>query len=238
MLFKFRMMRIHFLLHVHYEDPGYLTDWAENNGHSHSSTFLYDNEDLPGIEAFDFLVILGGPMNIYEETKYPWLPVEKKFIRKAIESGKKVLGICLGSQLIADVLGSKVYPNKSKEIGWFPVYKSEFSREKYTSHLEREAPALHWHGETFDLPAGADRLFSSEATINQGFAYENNVLALQFHWEVKRENIIKWLQFSGNDVKNTEKYVQTEVELLKDESAFHTMNANMDKLLFSFTRKM
>ena len=137
---------------------------------------------------------------------------------KQLNSEKKVLGICLGSQLIADVLGAKVYPNKNKEIGWFPVFKNEFSCFNCTRYLEREIQSFHWHGETFDLPEGADRLYSSEATPNQGFAFKDNVIALQFHWEVKRENIEQWLQFSGDEISNGGKYVQTAAELLKDES--------------------
>jgi len=230
-------MKIHFLQHAHFEDPGYLVDWAENNGHSHSSTYLFNNESLPGNEDFDLLVIMGGPMNIYEEEKYPWLVAEKELIKKAIHSGKKVLGICLGSQLIADALGVKVYPNKHKEIGWFPVFKNEFSCFNCTRYLEREILSFHWHGETYDLPKGADRLYSSEATPNQGFSFGENVIALQFHWEVKKENVEKMLQFSGSDLTSGQ-YVQTPEELLKDETVFRNMNSNLDKLLFSFTKKI
>lgn len=231
-------MKIHFLQHAHFEDPGYLLDWAETNGHSHSSTYLFKNETLPGNEDFDLLVIMGGPMNIYEEEKYPWLVAEKEFIRKAIHSGKKVLGICLGSQFIADVLGAKVYPNKHKEIGWFPVFKNEFNCFNCTRYLEREIFSFHWHGETFDLPEGADRLYSSEATPNQGFSFGENVIALQFHWEVKKENIEKMLQFSSDDLKGGGKYVQMPAEMMIDEIVFQNMNANLDKLLFSFTKKI
>ena len=182
-------MKIHFLQHAHFEDPGFLIDWAGRNNHNYSTTFLYNNETLPGIDEFDLLVIMGGPMNIYEEEKYPWLAEEKDFIKKTIHSNKKLLGICLGSQLIADALGAKVYPNKHKEIGWFPIYKNEFSCFNCTRYLEREILSFHWHGETFDLPEGADRLYSSDATPNQGFAFGENLIALQFHWEVKKENI-------------------------------------------------
>ena len=230
-------MKIHFLQHAHYESPGYLLDWAETNRHEYSITHIYKNEPLPEIEGFDLLAIMGGPMNIYEEGKYPWLVAEKVFIKKAIVSGKKVLGICLGSQLIADVLGAKVYPNKHKEIGWFPVFKNEFSCFNCTRYLDREIPTFHWHGETFDLPAGADRLYSSEATPNQGFAFEGNVIALQFHWEVKRENIEEWLQFTRGDLTPGQ-FTQTVDELLKSESDFKKMNANLEKLLASFTKKM
>jgi len=230
-------MKIHFLLHAHFEDPGYLIDWAEINGHSHSSTFLFKNEILLGNDKFDLLVVMGGPMNIYEEEKFPWLVAEKAFIKNAIESGKKVLGICLGSQLIADALGAKVYPNKHKEIGWFPVYKNEFNCFNCTRYHEREIVSFHWHGETFDLPAGTSRLFSSEATPNQAFAFGDNVIALQFHWEVKKENIRKMIEFSGNDL-TPGKYVQSEKELLNEEIDFSIAHQNLDKILAGFLKKI
>lgn len=230
-------MKIHFLQHVHYETPAYLIDWAEANRHEYSITELYKNKNLPGKEEFDFLVVMGGPMNIYEEEKYPWLAEEKKFIRKAIDSGKHVLGICLGSQLIADALGAKVYPNRHKEIGWFPVFKNEFSCFTCTRYLDREIPTFHWHGETFDLPSGTDRLYSSEATPNQGFAYGENVVALQFHWEVKRENIEEWLSHASNDL-TPGPYVQSVEQMLKHPDDFDYMNGRLEKLLFSFTKNI
>ena len=230
-------MKIHFLQHAHFEDPGYLIDWVETNGHSHSSSYLFKNETLPGMEEFDLLIIMGGPMNIYEEEKYPWLAAEKKFIKKAIDSGKKVLGICLGSQLIADALGAKVYPNKHKEIGWFPVYKNEFNCFNCTRYHEREITSFHWHGETFDLPEGASRLFSSEATPNQAFAIGENVIALQFHWEVKKENIEKMIQFSGSDITQG-RFVQSEKELLNEEIDYSIAHQNLNKILIGFLKKI
>lgn len=230
-------MHIHFLQHVHFETPGYLVDWTVKNNHSYSSTHLYENDALPSSDDFDFLVIMGGPMNIYEEEKYQWLKAEKQLIRQAIVSGKKVLGICLGSQLVADVLGAKVYPNKYPEIGWFPVFKNEFSCCEYTRFMQREIPTFHWHGDTFDLPADSVRLFSSEATLNQAFSYNENVLALQFHWEMKKENMLSMLQFSGNDLKPG-KYIQEKAGILVEEKVFTKMNEHLDEMLQRFTSKM
>jgi GMP synthase-like glutamine amidotransferase len=111
-------MRIHILQHVPYESPGSITDWAEEKGFPVSYTRFYENGQLPRLEDFDLLVIMGGPMNIYEKDKYPWLMLEKAFIQNCLSAKKKILGICLGSQLLADALGTKVYSNKEKEIGF------------------------------------------------------------------------------------------------------------------------
>ena len=114
-------MRLHFIQHVPFEGIANIQGWAENQGCRISGTHLYRLEKLPGLDELDWLVVMGGPMNIYEDNEYPWLSAEKKFIGAAIEKGKIVLGICLGAQLIADVLGGQVVRNRYKEIGWFPV---------------------------------------------------------------------------------------------------------------------
>jgi len=230
-------MRIHFFLHVPFESPGYLLDWADAAGHSYTFTRFYESDLIPKLDDFDLLVVMGGPMSIGDEAIYPWLAAEKEFIKQAIDAGKKTLGICLGSQLIAGVLGAKVYPNRHKEIGWFPVFKNEFSCYDCTRYLARELMAFHWHGDTFDLPPGAFRLYSSEATLNQAFSFQDHVLALQFHWEMKKENVEALIQFSGNDLHEG-KFIQQRDELLAEEKTFGQMNESLDKLLQSFTKKM
>ena len=114
-------MRLHFLQHVPFEDLAGIFSWVKEKGHSISGTLFFEDNKLPGLDEFDWLIVLGGPMGVYEEDKYPWLGEEKKFIKDAISADKIILGICLGAQIIADVLGGKVYRNKVKEIGWYPV---------------------------------------------------------------------------------------------------------------------
>ncbi len=114
-------MRIHYLQHVPFEDLANIEAWAKKRGHDVSGTMLFQDEPLPALEEFDWLIIMGGPMNIYEHYRYPWIVREKEFIRRSIDADKIVLGICLGAQLMADVLGGKVHRNEHKEIGWFPV---------------------------------------------------------------------------------------------------------------------
>lgn len=107
------------------------------------------------MKDFDWLIIMRGSMNIYEEEKYPWLAVEKKFIARTIESGKIVLGICLGSQLIADVLGGRVSRNKYRELGWFPVTLTKEAKDSPVfSALPARFNVFQWHGDTFKIPQG------------------------------------------------------------------------------------
>lgn len=118
-------LRVHTLLHVPFEGIGCIAGWIGKNNFSKTETRLWESAQCPPMENFDMLIIMGGPMSVNDEAKYDWLYHEKNFIEEAINQGKQVLGICLGSQLIANVLGAKVYPNKLKEIGWFPVRMNE-----------------------------------------------------------------------------------------------------------------
>jgi GMP synthase (glutamine-hydrolysing) len=137
---------------------------------------------------------MGGPMNIYEYRNHPWLREEKRFIREAIESGRRVLGICLGAQLIADVLGAKIYQNDTFEIGWFPVRFAEAKKAAPVfANFPDQLTVLHWHGDTFDLPPGAAHLAESDACKNQAFAFGPKVAALQFHIEMDEPDVSAFL---------------------------------------------
>jgi GMP synthase-like glutamine amidotransferase len=155
---------------------------------------------LPDINTFDFLVVMGGPMGVYDEDKYTWLTPEKEFIKKSILAGKAVLGICLGAQLIAGVLGVKVYKNSNKEIGWFPVRKNTKSEAKDTRLFPDDFLAFHWHGDTFDIPEGATRIGESDACKNQGFIYEKRLMALQFHLDTTQSGIENLIKNCGNEL--------------------------------------
>ena len=188
-------IRIHHLQHVPFEGLGMFKDWIREKNIQHTSTQLYKNEPLPAIDDFDILLVFGGPMSVHDEVDFFWLKKEKEFILKAIQSNKKVIGICLGAQLIAHVLGAKVYKNKNKEIGYFTLQKpinvahpiSNLAHQ--IQDLFHEKTVFHWHGETFDLPANAIHLAYTNACVNQAFLYNNNVLALQFHIEMDATSI-------------------------------------------------
>ena len=194
-------MRVHFIQHVDFETPGYLLEWFTTQQHSISFTKIYESAIFPPASAIDLLVIMGGPMGVYEEDKYSWLTAEKAFIKTVIAAGKKVLGICLGAQLIAEVSGAKVYPNTEKEIGWWPIQK--IINEKtlaLTESLPDEFMTFHWHGDTFDLPPGAVHLFSTTICPNQGFLLNEQVAGLQFHMEATPDLVQQMVTHGQNEL--------------------------------------
>ncbi len=208
-------MRIHSLEHEPFEGLANIEVWAKNKGHSISRTLLFNNEELPEMNDFDWLVIMGGSMNIYEEEKYPWLAREKKFIEDAIAHKKIVLGVCLGAQLIADVLGGKVTKNKYSEIGWYPVNLTKEARNSSIfSALPSEFTAFHWHGDTFKIPHGAVRIAETEGCANQAFEYDNGrVTGLQFHLDYSEKSINLMFKNCGDEIVKG-KYIQKPDEIV------------------------
>jgi GMP synthase-like glutamine amidotransferase len=225
-------MKIHCIQHVKFENLGTIAEWIETRKYSLSTTYLYANENFPDLDKFDILVIMGGPMNIYEYEKYPWLREEKAFIKKAIFTGKSVLGICLGAQLLADVLNAEVFKNNYTEIGWFPVFTVEQATSEipFLKNIPEKFTAFHWHGDTFNLPEDARRLFSSKACVNQGFIYKDRAIGLQFHLEMSNRTI-------GNVIENCKseliegKYIQKEEEMLDKGSLLKESKLLMFRLL-------
>lgn len=183
-------MRVHYFQHVSFEGLAAIEDWCNEREASLSVTrFFEDDFVLPETDDFDLLVVMGGPMSVNDDSQYSWLSKEKRFIRNCIEADKPILGICLGAQLIASAMGAKVYPNRVKEIGWFPVkpMDSKTGIKLFPSTLE----VFHWHGETFDLPPGSLLLSSSADCLNQAFLLRDRVIGLQFHLEMNPEAIKK-----------------------------------------------
>jgi GMP synthase-like glutamine amidotransferase len=226
-------LRIHYLQHAPHEAPGYIIDFAKTKGYSLSSTKLYLKDLLPEPDVFDLLIVMGGPMGVNDEKNYPWLKTEKKFIRNAIDAGKKVIGICLGSQLIASVLNADVYPNKDKEIGFFPVVNK--SKNELFKGFPEKSIVFHWHGDTYDLPVGAELLASSEACVNEAFLFGENVLALQFHIEITEELLSGFLK-SGKDELIQNKFIQTEETIIAGFKFIPTCNLLLKELLEKFLK--
>jgi GMP synthase (glutamine-hydrolysing) len=193
-------MRLYSFQHVPFEDPAYITEWAQNKGISLQKIALYENEPLPSPYDCDALIIMGGPMGANDEQIHPWLKNEKQFIEEAIKTNRIIIGICLGAQIIASVLGSRVFRNTHKEIGWFPVNKtSEANQSPIGKILPERFMAFHWHGDIFDIPSGAVHLFKSEACRNQGFVFENRIVGLQFHLESTQPSIEALIENCGNE---------------------------------------
>jgi len=219
-------MRAHILQHLSFEGPGNIQPWLKNAGYEISFTIFSEKPHLPNIQEIDFLVIMGGSMSVNDEDKYLWLVAEKQFIREFIATGKPVLGICLGAQLIASSLGAKVYPDKEKEIGWFPIQIHKSSNLQIFQSSNPIIP-LHWHGETFDLPEGAVLLASSEATKHQAFQYGEKVLAIQFHPEANRETLEDFCFYFKKELVPG-RFIQAEQEILADAAG---KLADMEKLI-------
>ncbi|ANX04104.1 type 1 glutamine amidotransferase [Immundisolibacter cernigliae] len=178
-------LRIHWLQHVAFEGLGYIEPWALRHRHALSCTRLHAGEALPTPDAFDWLIVMGGPMGVYEADRHPFIAAEIALIGAAIAAGKRVLGICLGAQLMAAALGARVYPSGQKEIGWFQIEPApESTGSPFGDALTGPLTVFHWHGDTFDLPAGAVRLAHSRICTQQGFGYGARALALQFHPEM------------------------------------------------------
>ncbi|MRG47141.1 amidotransferase [Chitinophaga sp. SYP-B3965] len=216
-------MRIHYFQHVTFEGLGYIANWATEKGHTVTVTKWYESPALPALEDFDMLIVMGGSMGVYEEDIYPWLSIEKEFIRKAIAANKPVLGICLGSQLIAAALGARVYPNKQKEIGWFPVQFHDAIAPSPTT-------VLHWHGDTFDLPENAVHLAETSICKNQAYRIGDRVIGLQFHFEMTPEALDVMISHCEKDLI-PDTYVQTAAEIQANAHYAQNTNILLSKLL-------
>lgn len=205
-------MKAHYLQHVPFEGIGSIKNWLEASGYRITCTKLYETPCFPDPRSIDVLIIMGGPMSVNDEHHFSWLVAEKKFIHEVIHAEKPVLGICLGAQLIANVLGARVYRNPVKEIGWFPVQGIP-SGEPFVFKFPGSIEVFHWHGETFDLPARAVHLAKSEGCFNQAFQFGKSVIGLQFHLETTPE-AARDLVFNFRDELITAPYIQTEEEIL------------------------
>lgn len=224
-------MDIHYLQHVPFEALGSIEAELTGKKHQLTSTKLYKNEPLPAIETVDWLIIMGGPMGIHDEDKYLWLKQEKEFIRQVIGAGKIVLGICLGAQLIAAALGAKVYKNRYSEIGWFNIKRHpEAENTILANAIPPQAEVFHWHGDTFDIPAGVKPLASSAACQNQGFILDNRVVGLQFHLETTPTSAQALINKCRNELDGS-RYVQSEKEMLSDPKRFSRINQIMANVL-------
>jgi len=232
-------MNVHYFQHVPFEGLASIQEWSAR--HFLSATQFYAGNTPPAVELVDFLILLGGPMNIYEEKHYPWLKDEKHFIEQALKQDKRVLGICLGAQILADVLGAKVFQNRYKEIGWFPI---QFTEDAQTSpllgFLPQRMPVFHWHGDTFDLPLGATRLATSEGCDNQAFGYGETVLALQFHLETTNTSLQMMLKYGMDEIAGVvdSRYVQQPDDMLACSAHFDENNRAMVGILDRFTENV
>jgi GMP synthase (glutamine-hydrolysing) len=182
--------------HLPFEDLGSLEPVLAQRGFSIRTVDVATAQfPLHETQTCDLLVVMGGPIGVYDSADYPFLTAEIDCLRQRLAANKPTLGICLGAQLIAAALGARVYPGAhGSEIGWFPIRAAgpESTPDWFLPLLAKDLRVLHWHGDTFDLPAGARHLASSDKYVNQAFAVGKTALALQFHPEVNALGLERW----------------------------------------------
>ncbi len=222
-------MSVLILKNVPSEGPGSIEDFLQERG-IHYRIVDCQKEGVPGKQDVDTLVMLGGPMSVNEEDVYPFLRTEIELARDFIAKGKKVFGICLGAQIMAKALGAPVYKGREPEVGWYDIELTEEGiRDPLVKKLAVHPRAgdfwkrfrvFHWHGETFDIPAGAVRLAKSEMYPNQAFRYGDKAYAFQFHIEVRKEMIYEWLNDQPVDLER----LKSQTEAAYDDYLGRAMN--------------
>lgn len=206
-------MRVHVFQHVSFEGLGALESAFRRRNFDVATTRFFANDPLPTPADVDFLVAMGGPMSVNDEATFPWLAAEKEFIRRHVATGKSFLGICLGAQLLASALGARVFSNREKEIGWFPVSGLPI-HDPAVFRFPATAEVFHWHGETFDLPPGAVHLVRSRACENQAFQI-GSAIGLQFHLETTPATARALVENARAELVPGP-FVQTEAEILAE----------------------
>lgn len=226
-------MHIHYLKHVSFEGLGSMESIFVAKGCELSCTCMYQDQSLPSIHDMDALIVMGGPMGVHDEDKYPWLTLEKGFIESVIQRDIPVLGVCLGTQLIADVLGAAVTKNVYEEIGWFPVKRTKGLLDERVQNLPTSFDALHWHSDTFGIPSGATNFIVSDGCANQAFVYADNVLALQFHLEMLPSHVQAIYQECGKP-EQTGPYIQSLDEMLAPADNFQRAGKILEEFIEAF----
>jgi len=225
-------LHIHYLQHVPFEDLGSLEAALLGMGHTIGCTRLYADDPLPTIDDFDALIVMGGPMGVHDEPLYPWLGDEKALLRSVIgDTRKPLLGICLGAQLIATVLGTEVRRNPHREIGWFPLQLDPaFIASRWGDCLADGTFAFHWHGDTFTMPQGSLPIGSSEACLTQGYILDGRIIGLQFHLETTA-NSAKALISECADELDDSPFVQSAETIMAHSEHFTRINTSAAALV-------
>ena len=206
-------MNVLIIKHVDIEGPGLIEYCLRQRKISYQILCLGTDDLLPKPDGFTHIVLLGGPMNVYEEDHYPFLRTEDLFIKEAIQRGKHILGICLGAQLIAKALGAKVTKAPVTEIGWYDMsLTEEGSTDPLFASLPKTFRVFQWHEDTFEIPKWGKLLATATTVPNQAFRYGDNAYGLQFHLEVTTEMIQEWMGEYGEEAPSLKVETLTTIE--------------------------
>ncbi|WP_322628928.1 type 1 glutamine amidotransferase [Halothiobacillus sp.] len=231
------VMQVLVFQHEPFEGLGAMAPWLKAQGAQVRILPQFEPHDevLPDPESLDLIVLLGGPMSVHETTIHPWLLGEKRYIRQALDKGRPMLGVCLGAQLIAEQLGAAISKNQHGEIGWWPIHWTD---EAHTIWPQAKSPTrvYHWHGETFDLPKGAERLATSAACANQGFRYGECVVGLQFHLEMTKGTVEDLIIHGGHELVTAPFIADENTQLHEPASSYLQNQALMAELLGFLTK--
>lgn len=223
-------LRVHWLQHVPFEGLGSIGPWLQRQGHQVSSTRLHAGEPLPQVDAFDWLIVMGGPMNVDAQAEYPWLAAERQLVGAALAAGKRYLGICLGAQIMARALGAAVTPGQA-EIGWFDVTLAEpGAGNPLLQDFPRRFAAFHWHGDHCALPPDCIHAATSNACRNQAFIHGSNAIGLQFHLETTAEGAAAMAPYCADELVCGDS-VQARDAMFANPERFGALNQLMDALL-------
>lgn len=223
-------MRVHAIRNAPFEGPALIGEWAQARGHVLTESAA-PSEEYPAARDVDLLVVMGGPMDADDHAVSPWLAAEKSFVRQVLDVGGRVLGVCLGAQILAEVAGGRVRRNPEREIGWFPVSVTEAGRRERLFAGFDGAVVGHWHGDTFDLPDGIEAVLSSEACVNQAFVLPGGrAVGLQFHLEWTPESLAELVAHCGEEAVAATRWVMTGDAILAQASTHAEANR---RLLFT-----
>ncbi len=227
-------MRVHAIIHAAFEGLGAIQTWLDRKDFSLSVSHPYRGDQLPNPNTYDWLIIMGGPQDLKQIHKYPYLRDELSLIQQSIDLNKMVLGICLGAQLIAESLGAKTEPSPEKEIGIFPVNLTDSGHaDPITRHFPDQFAVAHWHSDMPGLPDGATVLATSRGCPRQIICFKPQVYGLQCHFELTEENLREMLGSQPGDL-GSGRYIQSRQELLQ--FSYLPINQNMWLFLDNFTK--
>lgn len=221
--------------HVPFEGPGTFREELDKRSLKYREVNLYEGEVPKNLEGCGGLIIMGGPMNVYEEVEYPFLKDEDRLIKEALSKKLPMIGVCLGAQLMAKASRAKVTKGAKKEIGWYPLHLTEDAQsDPAFKVLPKEVEVFQWHGDTFDIPQGAVRLASSELFPNQAFRIGDNAYAFQFHIEVTEEIIREWVDINGKELEGIKDYINSKNILAESKQKALELNKLADKIYKGF----